>query len=37
MRVNLKQTEGIFPYIHGYYKIGERFGEAFHDGLQLKK
>lgn len=64
MRVNLKQTEGIFPmpvlmvatynedskinmslvnaiafdpYTHGYYKIGERVGEAFHDGLQLKK
>ena len=25
------------PYTHGYYKIGERIGEAFHDGLQLKK
>lgn len=25
------------PYTHGYYKVGERVGEAFHDGLQLKK
>ena len=25
------------PYTHGYYKVGERAGEAFKDGLQLKK
>ena len=25
------------PYTHGYYKVKERFGEAFKDGLQLKK
>lgn len=25
------------PYTHGYYKVGERVGEAFKDGLQLKK
>lgn len=25
------------PYTHGYYKVGERIGEAFKDGLQLKK
>lgn len=25
------------PYTHGYYKVGERVGEAFRDGLQLKK
>ena len=25
------------PYTHGYYKITERVGEAFKDGLQLKK
>ncbi len=25
------------PYTHGYYKIGERVGDAFKDGLQLKK
>ncbi len=25
------------PYTHGYYKVGERVGDAFKDGLQLKK
>ena len=25
------------PYTHGYYKVTERVGEAFRDGLQLKK
>ena len=25
------------PYTHGYYKVSERVGEAFQDGLQLKK
>ncbi len=25
------------PYTHGYYKVTERVGEAFKDGLQLKK
>ena len=25
------------PYTHGYYKVGERVGEAFKDGLRLKK
>ena len=24
------------PYTHGYYKVTERVGEAFRDGLQLK-
>lgn len=24
------------PYTHGYYKVGERVGEAFSDGLKLK-
>jgi len=24
------------PYTHGYYKVAERVGEAFKDGLQLK-
>ena len=24
------------PYTHGYYKVTERVGEAFHDGLKLK-
>ncbi len=25
------------PYTHGYYKVTERVGEAFNDGLKLKK
>ena len=25
------------PYTHGYYKVSERVGEAFRDGLRLKK
>ena len=25
------------PYTHGYYKVSERVGEAFRDGLKLKK
>ena len=25
------------PYTHGYYKVNERVGEAFRDGLKLKK
>lgn len=25
------------PYMHGYYKVTERVGDAFKDGLQLKK
>lgn len=25
------------PYTHGYYKVSERVGEAFKDGLRLKK
>ena len=25
------------PYTHGYYKIGKRVGNAFKDGLKLKK
>ncbi len=24
------------PYTHGYYRVSERVGEAFHDGLALK-
>ncbi len=24
------------PYTHGYYRVSERVGEAFHDGLSLK-
>ncbi len=25
------------PYTHGYYRVSERVGEAFKDGLSLKK
>ena len=25
------------PYTHGYYRVSERVGDAFKDGLQLKK
>lgn len=25
------------PYTHGYYKVSERVGEAFKDGLKLKE
>ena len=25
------------PYTHGYYRVAERVGEAFKDGLKLKK
>lgn len=25
------------PYTHGYYRVAERVGEAFHDGAKLKK
>ena len=25
------------PYTHGYYRVSERVGEAFKDGLKLKK
>lgn len=24
------------PYTHGYYRVGERVGEAFRDGMKLK-
>ncbi len=24
------------PYTHGYYKVSERVGDAFKDGLKLK-
>jgi hypothetical protein len=25
------------PYTHGYYQVSKRVGEAFKDGLKLKK
>ena len=33
-RVN---TIAFDPYTHGYYRVTERVGEAFKDGLKLKK
>lgn len=34
--VNLLGAIAFDPYTHGYYKVGERVGNAFKDGLQLK-
>lgn len=38
-KVNVDAVEAIAfdPYTHGYYKVGGRVGEAFKDGLKLKK
>lgn len=38
-RVDMSLVNAIAfdPYTHGYYKVGERVGEAFKDGLKLKK
>ncbi|MDO4523532.1 MAG: flavin reductase [Eubacteriales bacterium] len=38
-KVNISKVEAIAfdPYTHGYYKVSERVGEAFKDGLKLKK
>lgn len=37
-KVDVDALEAIAfdPYTHGYYKVGCRVGEAFHDGLKLK-
>lgn len=34
--INLLDAIAFDPYTHGYYKIGERVGNAFKDGLELK-
>ena len=34
--INLLEAIAFDPYTHGYYKIGERVGNAFKDGLDLK-
>ena len=34
--ISLVDAIAFDPYTHGYYKIGERVGNAFKDGLQLK-
>ncbi len=38
-KVNISRVEAIAfdPYTHGYYKVSERVGDAFKDGLKLKK
>ncbi|WP_420827221.1 flavin reductase family protein [Mordavella massiliensis] len=37
--VDISKVDAIAfdPYTHGYYRVAERVGEAFKDGLQLKK
>ena len=35
--VSLVNAIAFDPYTHGYYKVTERVGEAFKDGLKLKK
>ncbi len=35
--ISLVNAIAFDPYTHGYYKVTERVGEAFGDGLQLKK
>ena len=35
--VSLVNAIAFDPYTHGYYKVSERVGNAFKDGLQLKK
>lgn len=38
-RLDMSRVNAIAfdPYTHGYYKVTERVGEAFKDGLKLKK
>ena len=35
--ISLVNAIAFDPYTHGYYKVTERVGEAFKDGLELKK
>ena len=37
IEINLVNAIAFDPYTHGYYKVSGRVGEAFKDGLQLKK
>ena len=34
--INLLEAIAFDPYTHGYYKVTERVGNAFKDGMQLK-
>ena len=38
-KVDISRVDAIAfdPYTHGYYRVSERVGEAFKDGLKLKK
>ncbi len=38
-KIDISKVEAIAfdPYTHGYYKVTERVGNAFKDGLKLKK
>ena len=35
--MSLVKAIAFDPYTHGYYRVSERVGEAFKDGLKLKK
>ena len=35
--ISLLEAIAFDPYTHGYYKVTERVGNAFKDGLELKK
>ena len=35
--MSLVNAIAFVPYMHGYYKVTERVGEAFKDGLTRKK
>ena len=34
--ISLVDAIAFDPYTHGYYRMGERVGEAFKDGLKLR-
>lgn len=38
-KIDMSRVDAIAfdPYTHGYYRVNERVGEAFRDGLKLKK
>ena len=37
LNMSLVNAIAFDPYTHGYYKVTDRIGEAFKDGLTLKK
>lgn len=37
LNMSLVSAIAFDPYTHGYYKVSERVGDAFKDGLKLKK